>query len=310
MQLTCQYFTPGDSFSPNATPLTVKESLYIGDTDNTTTTLPSTNAVCHQAGYNCSEDCSSIQFCYEISSGLFESITLETCLNDTLCDIKTHTCTTEGGSTCKKPRPDDYSFTCQTSGTFPDPFDCTKYYVCYVNSTKNEEPIIDGTCPEGSAFDVHTLSCALPNTDRVCTDLPVPTCNSTSGLIGVLERNPTIYYICTKKNNSTFPELFRCDKGYYDVSLGECRLSSGSETTTAVPTTTKSSIFNCVLPGIYADPKDCQSFYVCPDSLKVYRDSCLSVPGGNTPVYDRDLHGLCQTTLRAIASGSKLCRDL
>nr|CAD7202728.1 unnamed protein product [Timema douglasi] len=274
--LACLYFSPGDSFSLTATPLTGRESIYDGDTNVSTTSLPSTSAVCHQAGYNCSEDCSSIQFCYEVSSGLFETITLETCLNDTLCDSRTHTCTPEGGTTCKKPRPDDYSFTCQTSGTFPDPFDCTKYYVCYVNSTENGEAIIDGTCPGGSAFDVLTLSCALPNTDRVCTDLPVPSCNSTPGIIGVLERNPSIYYICTKKDDSTFPELFRCDVGYFDVSLGECRLSSGPETTAVVPTTTKSSVLTCVEPGIFPDPDSCISFYVCPVNLQGYTTNCLS----------------------------------
>lgn len=65
-----------------------------------------------------------------------------------LCPRKPKQCLEYG-----RPRPKD--FICEAEGTFPNPYNCRQFYICF----RSEMPPIEVTCPRGFAFDSEDRKC-------------------------------------------------------------------------------------------------------------------------------------------------------
>lgn len=99
-------------------------------------------------------------------------------------------------------------FQCSDIGTYPDPYDCTVYYIC--------EPVAEGfkktkmKCSKGS-FNSATSSCGYQMSSTSCITTPIPLCQSIFQM-GPVPDNLNIFYICIPNDadHTLAPSLFRC----------------------------------------------------------------------------------------------------
>ncbi|XP_049813025.1 uncharacterized protein LOC126259957 [Schistocerca nitens] len=113
-------------------------------------------------------------------------------------------CVSADGSGCRQPG-EVISFTCRSIGTFPDPYDCQKFYVCDAVNGKSAA----GSCTGSSAYNPLTSDCSLTTSHRVCTEGPIPTCSQV-GQMGIVQENAAVYYVCLRKGGKIVPDMFRC----------------------------------------------------------------------------------------------------
>lgn len=155
----------------------------------------------------------------------------------------------------------------QDEGLFPDPFDCTSYHNC-ISDQNGGFKDFRYSCRLGLAYDPLSTICRLKRSDRVCTESPVPKCEKPLQM-GALIENPTIYYICVDSGEGLYPRLYRCSNGLmFDAINAQCVES--------LPTTTpKPKVeFKCTKSGVFPDPYDCHSYYVCDNDLRSSHKTC------------------------------------
>ncbi|XP_066995727.1 uncharacterized protein [Anabrus simplex] len=172
---------------------------------------------CMQMGYLCDRKCKTQYICVSTGSHSFNKIKALTCsITNQTCDAINGGCRADDGVTCNAQRE---KFTCLSPGTFPDPYDCTKYHICNCseaqadcNITLNKEYV----CPGNTAFNPSDNQCTLKLSDDSCIHGPVPRCKNLKDN-AALENNPQIYYFCVKDDIYPFvyPQLFQCPKNFH-----------------------------------------------------------------------------------------------
>ncbi|KAJ8896813.1 hypothetical protein PR048_002159 [Dryococelus australis] len=90
-----------------------------------------------------------------------------------------------------KSAPAGYTFQCTSVGTFPDPYDCTGYHVCYQDDTVIMDDYQE--CDHGWIYNPLLKTCSIDGTS-CATYPPVPTCTE-KYQVGSLSKNPNTYYI-------------------------------------------------------------------------------------------------------------------
>nr|CAD7410098.1 unnamed protein product [Timema cristinae] len=216
-------------------------------------------STCNDTGYFCTSDCKTVQLC--AAERLFN---LTHCPGYTFCDAANHACSDDQTS-CPNWRPP--AFTCCDHGLFPDLYDCSRYYLCYKDQFGSKPEVYE--CEEGTAFDVETLSCTQKGG---CAGSRAPVC-SLETPTGALKDNPSIYYVCTLVDGVMYPQLCRCDQGYYDPMETSCVTTSGEVGTT---TSSGPDEFRCSEQGIFGDPESCEAYYVCSLSLQATHGFCVN----------------------------------
>nr|CAD7463394.1 unnamed protein product [Timema tahoe] len=216
-------------------------------------------STCNDTGYFCTSDCKTVQLC--AAERLFN---LTHCPGFTFCDAANHACADDQTS-CPNWRPP--AFTCCDHGLFPDLYNCSRYYLCYKDQFGSKPEVYE--CEEGTAFDVETLSCTL---NGGCAGSRAPVC-SLERPTGALRDNPSIYYVCTLVDGVMYPQLCRCDQGYYDPMTTSCVTTSGEVGTTS---SSGPDEFRCLEQGIFGDPESCEAYYVCSLSLQATHGFCVN----------------------------------
>nr|CAD7578823.1 unnamed protein product [Timema californicum] len=216
-------------------------------------------STCNDTGYSCTSDCKTVQLC--AAQRLFN---LTHCPGYTFCDADNHACADDQMS-CPNWRPP--AFTCCDHGLFPDLYDCSRYYLCYKDQFGSKPEVYE--CEEGTAFDVETLSCTQKGG---CAGSRAPVC-SLETPTGALKDNPSIYYVCTLVDGVMYPQLCRCDQGYYDPMTTSCVTTPGEVGTT---TSSGPDEFRCSEQGIFGDPESCEAYYVCSLSLQATHGFCVN----------------------------------
>ncbi|XP_049785460.1 uncharacterized protein LOC126188059 [Schistocerca cancellata] len=157
----------------------------------------------------CTDNCSKVSVCLgDGSSGTdgFTTMPVEICSSGTRCSASNMTCVAPSQSDCHTL---DSGFTCHATGYLPDPYNCTVYHLCL---DVNRPPFLTGSCTGGWAYDPLTTDCSLTQLDRVCTEGPVPACE-TVGQNGAIPENKHIYYVCVNTGGHLRPILYKCEHG-------------------------------------------------------------------------------------------------
>lgn len=96
-------------------------------------------------------------------------------------------------------------FECTSEGVFPNPFDCSQYYICDkdLKETKN-------TCLQSKGYSVITKNCSLDLTDPQCQYRPE--CDSKFDS-GPWQGDENIFYLCAPNSGALKIELYRCPEG-------------------------------------------------------------------------------------------------
>uniref|UniRef100_A0A336M7V1 CSON010835 protein n=1 Tax=Culicoides sonorensis TaxID=179676 RepID=A0A336M7V1_CULSO len=102
-----------------------------------------------------------------------------------------------------------FLFQCTDAGYFPDPTDCSSYYIC--------EPFMDRfnptrkTCPDGLIYDPRSRRCFVMSTTYPCRTI---TCENGTSSFQAYPGNPQYFYNCVERSvtvpSGKIPVLYRC----------------------------------------------------------------------------------------------------
>ncbi|ALC43168.1 CG13806, partial [Drosophila busckii] len=217
------------------------------------------------------ESCDLLSTCLQHSNG-WVNIPVESC--DTAkgyyCNARLGTCSNATGP-CH-PFAVDVNFQCTSQGTFPDPYDCHKYHMCYFFETTLVAATV--SCGNDKAFNARTGQCSLTVQSSVCTQ-PQYQCPH-AGFVSAWPSNPNIFYVCKSTVNLNlndsviiYPSLHRCNDGEVFDNFG-CRADSNVPMeTTLRPSEDPNDDGYTVVPmrcehvGLMADPQSCYKYYYC-----------------------------------------------
>lgn len=162
------------------------------------------------------------------------------------------------------------NFACTSEGTFPDPYDCQRYHMCYRAGSVLVSAAVD--CGSDRAFSAQTGDCSLSLADNVCHGRQFNCTNS--GDSAQWNGNRNIFYICKATYDHgervIYPTLYRCAPG--EMYNGrDCVKIQQIITTTKAPT---AEVFKCTSRGLHRDVNDCTSYYYCDVLLRQTRYTC------------------------------------
>ncbi|XP_063235733.1 uncharacterized protein LOC134538383 [Bacillus rossius redtenbacheri] len=260
-----------------------------------------TGRTCTNKGYYCSADCKAVYNCIG-SEPDYEEVLTEVC--DTgqgyQCSATLGVCSKTFTSTCT---PQGYEFECTEVGTFPDPYDCAGYYICY--GTLNNLQHSFQLCDSGWLYESSKFSCSKES--KICSEDPVPTCKYT-WQVGAVTENPNIYYICRNNTNKDgsylYPVLYLCPHGgIFNSVTASCESKINTTihttftqnilgTTESQTLTAESSNPTCKTKGKTEDPNNCYSYYECSDNLQQTHKTCENGYYFNH-VYQNCVFGTC-----------------
>ncbi|XP_049962000.1 uncharacterized protein LOC126482067 [Schistocerca serialis cubense] len=171
----------------------------------------------------CNRDCSEVQICLGNLEDDYDPQTMIVCdkANGMWCSASQRQCVPKEESDCV---PAGNTFTCNSIGSFPDPYDCKTYHVCI----EGQEQAVTGTCnATDAAYNPCTGDCTLTTSDRVCTEGPVKPCTQSLEM-GIVPENPNIYYACKPtEDGGYYPDMYKCPGGYvFDTAQFTCVASS------------------------------------------------------------------------------------
>ncbi|KAG8229755.1 hypothetical protein J437_LFUL007053 [Ladona fulva] len=181
-----------------------------------TTTVPEvTVPECKNRTIHCLPDCHTLRLCYE-SGGVYQHLSDVPCNEGDYCDDSTASCTNKIPSSC----PAD--FTCMDSGYYPDPSDCTKYYICYPSDN-----IFLASAQYCAANQVYSTS------KKICVPkIKLSDCHTVKCPAGVVQHavfpgDASYYVICrdgkpeyvTCKSAGRMPDPDHCNQ-YYECTAG------------------------------------------------------------------------------------------
>lgn len=129
-----------------------------------------------------------------------------------------------------------------------DPFDCTRYHVCYDVDMHNGIY----QCPTGYIFNIKLHLCEkVPSTPLNCGKID---CSKSKNQILLYPTNSAYYAFCIDYESyswgaygSIIPMMFKCEFEQfetYNQTMGYCT-------------------FTCKAKGNFQDPANCQRYYVC-----------------------------------------------
>jgi Chitin binding Peritrophin-A domain len=160
------------------------------------------------------------------------------------------------------------NFVCTSAGTYPDPYDCQKYHLCYQNGDNLVAVNIE--CEQKTAFSPMTGTCSQTLKDPVCTDKTF-VCNNV-GDKAAWPGNANIFYICMatqiEGKRSLFPTLYRCPENY--SFNGEDCVPGNSPGLPGPGGPQKA----CNIPGLMPDMTNCRSYWYCNNKFQVQQIQC------------------------------------
>lgn len=204
---------------------------------------------------------------------------METCNTEDgyYCNLANNGCSNRTGP-CH-PFVSEGNFPCTSDGVFPDPYDCQKYHMCHL---VGHQPISENIeCGADRAFSAATGDCSLTLSDRVC-NVPQYSCKNAGDTHSWLG-NLNIFYVCNARyergERILFPTLYRCAAG--EIFNGrDCVVKhhqhAGGNGGSVIDDSDGMKPFTCERSGLFADSKNCQSYYYCDPLLRWKRYTCPS----------------------------------
>lgn len=168
----------------------------------------------------------------------------------------------EGPPCSSTPRPCDGEFKCRSTGKFPHPTDCHKFYLCWGEIQGNL------TCGPDQVFDKTLLRCSddwsvckkTPQCKRNKQSLPDPE-DDQKYFICIRSRNwrrLSAYHRSCKQGQVFSPRKQRCSDSHDEV--GNVSTEDGSDSSEEC---SSENNFICKADGTFADPKDKRRYYIC-----------------------------------------------
>lgn len=204
--------------------------------------------------------------------GQWQTLPIEMC-DSTLgyyCNLEKRGCSNET-SPCH-PFGYEGNFACTSEGTFPDPYDCQRYHMCYKAGSVLVSAAVD--CGRDKAFSAQTGDCSLTLRDDVCRGPQYKCANS--GDSAQWRGNRNIFYICKATLDLgvriLYPTLYRCAPGEWYNGRDCVEGQSNQQITTTVPPNLV--YFVCTSRGLHPDMHDCRSYFYCNALLRLTRYTC------------------------------------
>ncbi|XP_026478862.1 uncharacterized protein LOC113385243 [Ctenocephalides felis] len=170
------------------------------------------------SGLICSDDCNSMALCIKEENS-WTRVEVESCSGDKKCNIFKNECSSEPGP-CKSPG----QMYCTKEGTFPDPYDCQRYYFC---TEKGAQGILK-ECGGDKAFNIADGSCTAKVGELgACKKIEADCETQTAGFSAPFTQNKKFYYICKAKTENDkrilFPEVYKCEDGLEYTAEEGCK---------------------------------------------------------------------------------------
>ena len=223
-------------------------AIEVTDTQDTPTVEKPGCSETPQGDHTC-YDCTTAPICIKLQSGLYYNAGPINCdeMNPNTPYCTNGECSNKASDKCKTGPPIS-KFVCTSSGYFPDPDDCRKFYFC-VKDTATEY-----SCPTDYVYSHQKNSCVR---QTVSSDCAVINCKYESVMEYVVyPKDPKVYGLCIRDQPTV---MFKCDEEEeFDTKTSKC-------------------IYVCTKAGLFPVPK-CQ---------RKYRE-CVSVGAGNIELYERE----------------------
>lgn len=132
-------------------------------------------------------------------------------LDRPFCNIGSHvdSCYTQRDLSRFTCQPLQFLFQCTDAGYFPDPTDCSSYYLC--EPFFNRFNPIRKTCPEGLGYDTRLRRCTAISTNNPCRTISCE--NGTSEFL-TWPGNTQYFYNCVDRSvnvpSGKIPVIYRC----------------------------------------------------------------------------------------------------
>lgn len=212
--------------------------------------------------------------------GTWRPIPVETCNTEDgyYCNLASKGCSNRTGP-CH-PFGFEGNFACTSEGVFPDPYDCQKYHMCHLVGHSHISENIE--CGADRAFSAATGDCSLTLTDSVCNEAQYNCSNA--GDSHSWPGNLNIFYVCKARYERgariLYPTLYRCSPGEIfngrDCVVKHHHQHAGNNNGTVGGDSDDMKPFACKTSGLFADPRNCQSYYYCDALSRWKRYTCPS----------------------------------
>ena len=196
--------------------------LQLPQTDTTTIAVANTKDIRTEEQPGCSKtpeghhtcyDCTTAPFCIKLQSGLYYNAGPINCaVTNAITPYCTNgVCSATPSDKCKTGPPIS-EFVCTSSGYFPDPDDCRKFYFC-VKDTATEY-----SCPTDYVYSHQKNSCVR---QTVSSDCAVINCKYESVMEYVVyPKDPNVYGLCIRDHPTM---MFKCDEEEkFDTNTSQC----------------------------------------------------------------------------------------
>lgn len=217
------------------------------------------------------QSCELLATCIRIR-GQWQTLPVEMCDSSMgfYCNLEKQGCSNET-SPCH-PFGYEGNFACTSEGTFPDPYDCQRYHMCYRAGSVLVSASVD--CGRDKAFSAQTGDCSLTLRDDVCQGKQYKCIHS--GDSAHWHGNRNIFYICKVTldlgERIMYPTLYRCAPG--EVYNGrDCVERQGPPAITTI-SPPNGEQFKCTRRGLFSDFNDCRSYFYCDVLLRKKRYAC------------------------------------
>ncbi|KAJ9587661.1 hypothetical protein L9F63_018913, partial [Diploptera punctata] len=158
---------------------------------------------------------------------------------------------------------------CTEEGIFQDPTDCHSFYICVAIDSDFEK--LSYTCPEGYAFDSDQTTC-VPQELTSCTT------TTTTTLLKLILLQPL------KQSQNLNKLSYDCAEDYaFDTDQNTCvpqELTNCNTETSTTTTTETSPEITCEEEGIFQNPTNCHSFFICVAVESDFEKLSYDCPGG------------------------------
>lgn len=126
-----------------------------------------------------------------------------------------------------------FLFQCTDLGYFPDPTDCTRYYIC-TKSTINPNRYIPlhRVCDIGLIYNANTRKCVSPTNTAICRTV---SCKNGTSDFKVFPGYGQYFYNCVERSirvdSGKTPVMYRCpgpSNVVFNSTTGDCAYACGS----------------------------------------------------------------------------------
>lgn len=159
-------------------------------------------------------------------------------------------------------QPLSFLFHCTDVGYFPDPIDCTAYYICVpVPSMTNHFNAERRSCDTGLIYNGNTRKCVVPNNSILCRTV---NCEQSTSEFKTFPGYTQYFYNCVERSiripSGKIPVMYRCP----------------GPTNVAFNSTSNTCYYNCNgwSQGRIAIPDKADEFYQCNYGSQALLESC------------------------------------